>query len=150
MGASENVTQFADLFKGIDRKHHIFQKTDEVITSAPFSLLWPNSQAINLPTRSPTANQQSLQNSFERGALERFTSAHIIVNRDGDVVYYSLRTGKYLEPAHGAASRQLLDMARKDVRLDLRNALHECMQSRTSVKNQTLQLMSAISFNLFH
>tara|TARA_R110000772_G_scaffold151493_1_gene262227 strand:+ start:2646 stop:2822 length:177 start_codon:yes stop_codon:yes gene_type:complete len=37
LGASENVTQFADLFKSIDRKHRIFQKTDEVITSAPFS-----------------------------------------------------------------------------------------------------------------
>ena len=35
--------------------------------------------------------------------LEHFAPAYVVVNRDGDVVYYSPRTGKYLEAAAGPA-----------------------------------------------
>ena len=54
-------------------------------------------------------------------------------NRDGDIVHYSARTGKYLEPQAGTPSRQLLAMARKGLRLDLRAALREAVETRQPV-----------------
>jgi two-component system, chemotaxis family, CheB/CheR fusion protein len=62
--------------------------------------------------------------------MERFVPAHVVVNREGEVVHYSTRTGKYLEAAAGAPSRHLLAMARRGLRLDLRAALHEAMETR--------------------
>jgi two-component system, chemotaxis family, CheB/CheR fusion protein len=59
-----------------------------------------------------------------------------VVNRDGDVVYYSARTGKYLEPAIGAPTRQVLTMARKGLRLDLRALLQEAMQTERRVVHE--------------
>ena len=44
---------------------------------------------------------------------------------DGDIVYYSGRTGRYLEAPRGAPNRQLLDMVRRELRLDLRAALRQ-------------------------
>ena len=72
----------------------------------------------------------------ERSVLERFAPAHVVVNRDGDIVYYSARTGKYLEAAAGTPSRQLLAMARKGLRLDLRTALREAMETRRAVTRE--------------
>ena len=49
-------------------------------------------------------------------------NAGLVFGRQGDVVYYSTRTGKYLEAAAGLPTRQLLTMARKGLRLELRAA----------------------------
>ena len=62
---------------------------------------------------------------IESRVLERFGPAHVVVNRDGDVLLYSPRTGRYLEQPPGQPSRQLLAMARKGLRLELRGALQE-------------------------
>ena len=61
--------------------------------------------------------------------MERFAPAHVVVNRDGDILHYSPRTGKYLEPAAGLPNRQLLAMARTGLRLDLRSALREAVET---------------------
>jgi two-component system CheB/CheR fusion protein len=65
--------------------------------------------------------------------LERFSPPHVVVNRDGDVVYYSARTGKYLEAAAGVPTRQIFTMARKGVRLELRTVFREAVESGRAV-----------------
>jgi two-component system CheB/CheR fusion protein len=59
-----------------------------------------------------------------------------VVTREGDVINYSGGTGKYLEPPPGRPSRALMAMARKGLRLALRSALHEAIESqRAAVRN---------------
>ena len=70
--------------------------------------------------------------------LESFAPAHVVVNADGDVVYSSGRTSKFLEVPQGAPSRQLINMARRDLRLDLRAALRECVSSRQRVTKDNI------------
>ena len=53
-----------------------------------------------------------------------------MVNREGEVLHYSARTGKYLEPALGQPSRDLLSMTRRDLRIELRAALREAQETR--------------------
>jgi len=66
-------------------------------------------------------------------ALDQFAPAHVVVNREGEIVYYSGWTGKYLEAAFGLPSRQLVASARRRLRMDLRHALREAMESRAMV-----------------
>ena len=42
-----------------------------------------------------------LRRAVEARVADRFTPAHVLVNRGGDILHYSSRTGKYLEPAAG-------------------------------------------------
>src|SRR5262249_41172678 len=51
-------------------------------------------------------------------------------NREGEILFYSAHTGKYLEPAVGLPSRHILAMARRGLRLDIRNALRDATQTR--------------------
>ena len=68
--------------------------------------------------------------------LDRFAPAHVVVNQEGEVVYYSANTGKYLEAPSGAPNRQLLAMTRRGLRLDLRGALHDAMQTQKPVTRE--------------
>lgn len=60
--------------------------------------------------------------------MERLAPPFVVVNREGEIAYYSTRTGKYLEAAAGTPTRQILTTARKGLRLDLRTALRESVE----------------------
>jgi two-component system CheB/CheR fusion protein len=70
--------------------------------------------------------------------LERYAPAHVVVDREGDVLHYSARTGKYLEAAVGQPSRQLVALARSGLRLELRAALREAMETRRRTERERI------------
>ena len=132
LGTSESVSQFADAFTPVDKKLRIFRSRDT--HSSPLrpptlvghvARLFPSSPAQ--VSRPQPSGGTAMRQAVERQVLERFAPAHVVATRDGDVVYYSPRTGKYLEPAAGAPTRQLVNMARKGLRLDLRTAFADAV-----------------------
>lgn len=132
LGSAENVSQHSDMFTVIDKKHRIYQRRGHGAVLAGFPLLVPSARPrpSGAPRHEASASGLTLRRSIETRVLERFAPAHVLVNREGEVVYYSARTGKYLEAAPGQPSRQLLSMARKGLRLDLRAALQQAMETR--------------------
>jgi two-component system, chemotaxis family, CheB/CheR fusion protein len=73
---------------------------------------------------------------FERILLDHYASAWVIINAQGESVYFSARTGKYLEPAVGTPSMDILGMARKGLRLDLRTAIHKARKTGEPVVHE--------------
>ncbi|WP_246685298.1 CheR family methyltransferase [Methylobacterium sp. WL103] len=142
LGMSENLSQFADLFAPIDKKHRIFRSRADNATEprVPLALsgLRAMSHGRDLRPRQGGNSSLALRHSVEMQVLERFTPPHVAVNRQGDVVYYSNRTGKYLEAAAGLPTRQLLTMARKGLRLELRAAFRESVDTNAQVVREGL------------
>jgi two-component system, chemotaxis family, CheB/CheR fusion protein len=134
LGTAENVSQFSDLFAPVDKKLRIFQRRDHVISPLNFPTFTPAGRGETPGAadmrRSPAAMASNFRHAVETRVLERHAPAHVVINREGDILHYSLRTGKYLEPAAGLPNRQLVAMARRGLRLDLRNALREAMHTR--------------------
>jgi two-component system CheB/CheR fusion protein len=142
LGTSENVTQHADLFAPVDKKHRIFQRRDHVVSPVRFPFV---PQARSLPATRELRQDQAtaaanLRRSVENRVVERFAPAHVVVNAQGDILHFSPRTGKYLEPATGSPNRQLLAMARKGLRLYLRSALREAVQTRAPVTREHVEV----------
>lgn len=140
LGSAENVTQYGNLFVPVEKKHRIFQRRDHVSAPIHFPMFLPGLRLLG-PAGGHDRGEGagagiSLRRAVEMRVLERFAPAHVVVNRECDVVYYSQRTGKYLEAAAGQPSRALLGMARKGLRLDLRSALHEAMETRRPVSRE--------------
>ncbi|PLR27947.1 chemotaxis protein CheR [Caulobacter zeae] len=133
LGMSENASQFGELFTPIDKKHRIFQAREGIAAPVRGPLMIvdrkPGYYIDDQRAKSGSAAGLALRQSVESQVLERFAPAHVVVNRDGDVVYYSAKTGKYLEAAMGAPNRQLLAMARKGLRLDLRTVLRQVQET---------------------
>ncbi|KAG0773453.1 hypothetical protein G6F22_014860 [Rhizopus arrhizus] len=129
---SENVTQFNDLFSPINKKHRIFQRRTDIGAQPRPTITLPSMHKPDLPhsaLRRAQTGASALRQSVDSQVLAQHAPPHVLVNRDGDIVYYSGRTGKYLEAAAGVPTRQVLTLARKGLRLDLRTLLHEAAET---------------------
>jgi two-component system CheB/CheR fusion protein len=136
LGSAENVSQFEDLFIPIDKRHRIFRRRSDVLVTVPRlpsldrALAGPPADLV--PRHGPV-NGIGLRNAVDSQVLERFSPPHVLVNRDGDIVYYSNRTGKYFEAPAGLPTRQLLTLARRGLRLDLRSLFREAVETGETV-----------------
>lgn len=135
LGLSENVTQHAELFEPVDKKHRLFLKREHsgAHISVPLVLKEPQFRPASGATEKASASRLPLRAAVEARVMERFGPAHVLVNHEGDIVHYSAGTGRYFEAPVGMPSRQLLSIARKGLRLELRAALHEAMDTRKPV-----------------
>ncbi len=138
LGTAENIGQFGELFTPIEKKHRIFRRRpDRAGARLPVlpSMLLPGhlSEHRSRPSAVPGI---ALRHSVEAQVLEQFAPPHVVVNRDGDVVFYSARTGKYLEAASGAPTRQIMSIARKGLRLDLQGAFREAVETGRTVTRE--------------
>jgi two-component system CheB/CheR fusion protein len=144
LGLSENASQFADLFTPIDKKNRIFRSRTDVEPVARIPMLVRGFAGADVPkaVHGPV-NQVSgsaMRQLVDREVLDQYSPAHVVVNAEGDVLYYSARTGKYLEPPQGTPSRQLLAMARKALRLDVRAAFKEAVATGRKVVRERVVL----------
>jgi two-component system CheB/CheR fusion protein len=137
LGLSESTGKFGDLFSPLDKKQRIYRSRDSVglTPRLPVSLRSHPALAPPGPDRrlAGTVPGAALRQAVEAQVLERYSPAHVLVTRDGDVVHFSARTSKYLEFAAGAPTRQLMTLARKGLRLDLRAAFREAIESGRAV-----------------
>ncbi|WP_233236369.1 CheR family methyltransferase [Bordetella sp. LUAb4] len=132
LGTSENVSQFDELFVPVEKKQRIFRRVDVVAGPLRMPLSLSSARIGHIATLAssrPALGSGALRHAVDNHMLERFTPPHVLTTRDGDVVYYSSRTGKYLEAAPGVPTRQLFAMARKGLGLDLRSVFREAVES---------------------
>lgn len=140
LGKSETVGRFSELFSAVDKKNCVYQARD---TGAPHRMplfvngLHPAPFASRGAT-GPSASGGQLRQAAEARIAEKFGPPHVIVDEEGDIVHYSTRTAKYLEAPYGAPTRQLLTIARKELRLDLRSALRAAIESRGPVTREAV------------
>jgi len=137
LGPAEGPGGPADLFSAVDKKHKIYQRNETV--SRPALVLGPTdhvrARARTMPwtPRVATAGQGEMVAGLERLLLDHYAPAWIVINAQGEAMYFSPRTGKYLEPAAGLASMDVVNMARKGLRLDLRTAIHTALKKGAEV-----------------
>ena len=93
---------------------------------------WTSGSACSRPTRRPrssrashSARPSSLATVAERKILELYGPPGVVINEDLDIIHIRGRTGPYLEPMPGAPSFNILRLARPELHVDLRRALHE-------------------------
>ncbi|TYM00141.1 chemotaxis protein CheR [Bradyrhizobium rifense] len=145
LGSAENVSQFAELFIPIEKKHRIFRRRSDVASNIRLPILINTlkpGQLGELVPRRPPLSGLLLRQSVDEYVLDRFSPAHVVTNRDGDVIYYSSKTGKYLEAPPGAPTRQLLTLARRGLRLDLRTAFREAVETGRAASREGVALES--------
>ncbi|MBY0331975.1 MAG: PAS domain-containing protein [Acetobacteraceae bacterium] len=149
LGTAEGIGSFGELFAPLEQGNRIFRRRDHAtLASAPVWLpeipnaATPTGAAPRAPPGAmaaaaggggperPIGTVPTLRHQVERRLLERFAPAHVVVNREADVVHFSAGTGRFLEAAAGAPGRNLLAMARRGLRLDLRAVLLEARETR--------------------
>ncbi len=133
LGTSEGISQFDDLFVPLDKKHRLFRARDDGGPPPRLPLTVPGVRSALSPLpgggRGKMLAVAPLRQAVELHVLDRYAPPHVVVTGEGDIVYYSARTGKYFEAPPGVPNRQLLAMARKGLRLDLRSAFRDAIET---------------------
>ena len=145
LGGSETVGSSRSLFTPLSPKSRLYRRSDNAAEGGPldfpFSRRLPSRTHAQEHNVSQTINQlANLQSLADQMLLQTFSPPAVLVNEQGDVVYISGRTGKYLEPAAGKANWNIHVMARPGIRTQLAVALRRAVQEDKVVELHGLRI----------
>ncbi len=137
LGTSENLAGRPDLFEPVEREQRVYRRRDLAIrVPVEFPLSW-NSGGLRAhagsEAKSGAAFEAGPQRNLERAILDEYTPAGLVVRDGGEIVYLFGPTTKYLAPSAGVPSLNALSLVRKDLRPELRRALHEAVRTHEAV-----------------
>ena len=134
LGKSETVGEFTELFAMLDDKARLYQRTDSPLRTKPIKFSSAIAPSLHAPE--PAAETKSgfnLQTLADQLLLQKYSPAAVLVNEQGDILYISGRTGKYLEPAAGKVNWNIFAMAREGLRYELDSAFQKALQQKDAV-----------------
>ena len=133
LGSSENVSRHNELFVSLDRKNRVFRRRDLVARSTlPLQQFLPQSRREAARSEENPNGLVQRSDMLRRVAniiVEHFAPTYVIVDEAGQTLFFSPGTGKYLQPAAGPPTRDVVAMARPGLRTDLRTALHRAKET---------------------
>jgi two-component system CheB/CheR fusion protein len=121
LGAAETASGQPGLFTPVPGKTRLYRRGAALVPLAtmPFPASRPGDRkGVPVPMTAPKP-VPDLQSLADQVLLQRFSPAAVLVNGDGDILFISGRTGKYLEPAAGKANWNVFAMAREGLRQEL-------------------------------
>ncbi len=132
LGTSETLGVQSHLFTPIDSGLKIFKRSvanlNPQVFDFPSSFTRPKPGKIENPeSDKPGMNIQTLADQL---LLHQFSPAGILVNENGDILYISGRTGKYLEPAVGKANLNIFAMLRPGFQNDFAIAFRKAVMNK--------------------
>jgi len=138
LGSAESVGGATDLFEPLPGKTRIYRRAganprvDQIdfpaglvraTTSVPAAL-----PALTRPLPA-VPNLQAIANRL----LEHYAPAAVLTTSQGDILFFSGKTGAYLEPPAGKANLNLFAMARPTLNVALNEAFHKAVRQNHEV-----------------
>jgi two-component system CheB/CheR fusion protein len=142
LGGAETPGGQNHLFSPVNSKLKIYKRVVPAIAPelldfpSSFSRIKPSLIEKQMPVKSPA----NIQTQADQLLLQYFTPAGVLVNENGDIVYFSGRTGKYLEPAVGKANLNIFAMLREGLRNEFPLAFRKAILSKGTASLQNVKL----------
>jgi len=136
LGSAETVGLHSNLFSPIDKRWKIFMRmggksrTDMLF---PFSGPVRKLADIEHSVRSSEAHETETVALAERLLMERYVPARVIINEKNEVVHFSDRAGAYLVMPGGKPTRDILKMAKEELRPALRAAIYKAFTNQQEI-----------------
>jgi two-component system, chemotaxis family, CheB/CheR fusion protein len=143
LGHSETVGSYADLFAVTDKKHRVFQKKPNAVPtlalSGDYPARMPLSRKLLVPVRD---DGRAIQQEAERLVQERYAPPGVVIDADLQIVQFRGQTGRFLEPASGDPSLNVLKMAREGMLYGLRSVLNKVRKGNAAVRKDGIRVRS--------
>jgi two-component system CheB/CheR fusion protein len=152
LGSAETLGTQAHLFTPVDTRLKIFKRS--LNTQTPDLLNFPSSFSGTKPSRVeiPTPDQPipNIQALADQLLLLHYAPAGVLVNENGDIIYISGHTGKYLEPAVGKANMNIFAMLREGLRNEFHAAFHKVITEKESLVLHNIKIDSNNESHTIH
>jgi two-component system, chemotaxis family, CheB/CheR fusion protein len=141
LGSSESTGRFTDLFTAIDKKWKFFAAKSvspaQAIAAFPWTYEYEAKEAAGEEKKGKKQGITELTQNF---LLNTFAPPSVVVDEQGEIHYVHGQTGRYLEPAPGQASLNIISMAREGIRFELRSGLHDAMTKKRESRYKGLKV----------
>ena len=144
LGSAETIGDFGNLFSVADGRAHLYNKNP---TAAPrFDLGAPAAhKEIPMTSKPKTVGwpDSDVQKTADRLLLTRFAPAGVIINSDMEILHFRGAINKYLQPAAGRASLNLLKMLPDECHAMLHALLERAKKSNETASQPGIVLETA-------
>jgi len=145
LGESETIGDRLDLFLTIDKKSKFFQRRDGQSDRPPLLAVTTRSRkalsAEGKKRKTPAAfHDHEVLTETKQMLLESFSPPCVVTTDQGDVLYIHGQIGKYLEPASGRMSTNIVDMVRDSLRFELEASFTRASAGRQERVSRVLPL----------
>jgi two-component system CheB/CheR fusion protein len=136
LGSSESIGGLVELFSPLDNKWKLFERRENLAVPS----------LVEFPTTPPFYEDKTQEDETERrgsspsiieiaqaNILQTITPPVVLINDQGDILYLTRQTGKYLEPPVGKANMNIYAMAREGLRADLGVAIRRAKAEKRKV-----------------
>ncbi|WP_421621442.1 chemotaxis protein CheB [Alkalilimnicola ehrlichii] len=147
LGSAETVGRQTHLFEPVQSALRIYSRRDTrsveridfLLNAFPPLTRTTQEHSVSTPNR-PADKGDDLKAAADHVLLQVYAPAAVLLNPEGDIVYISGRTGRYLEPAAGKANWNIHAMARPGLRAPLARALKQANEQLEPVHLHGLAL----------
>lgn len=144
LGSSESIGGSIDLFSPLDNKWKLFERRDDLAA---------HSSLVDFPTTPlPYEKQMHEVETGQKGSrvgiieiaqtiiLQTIAPPVVLINDQGDILYLTRQTGKYLEPPVGKANMNIYAMAREGMRGELGIAIRRAKTEKRKITIEGLKI----------
>lgn len=140
LGSSETADAAGELFLAVDKKHRVYRanaalRSARVIGS---TALDERLRTVDNPSK-PTAAQSALADMHAR-FRETQAPPSVLIDEAYNILHSTPRVETFLRFAPGQPSRNLLDVVRPELRLELRTALLHARDSHENVEARSVRV----------
>ena len=144
LSPSESIGNHAELFTPINRKWKFYRATHTAATTRAMittPIIWAAANGEKAPEEAmKTPKETNFSELTRRMLLQCFAPASVVTDFKGSTLYVHGDTGKYLRPAPGQASLNVIEMAREGLELELRSAIHLAANQGSPTLNKEIQV----------
>ncbi|WP_343715073.1 CheR family methyltransferase [Inquilinus sp.] len=144
LGPSENITQHPKLFAKIDSRQRLFKaravEAERPTVEFPLTTsIYRNHMELERPAGALPIVKDTISRRAQR-VVDGYAPACFVVDEHYEILHFSGRTGRYLQPSPGVASLNLFSIVEASLRPDLRTVIHQAFASgqRTLRENVSL------------
>ncbi|MFZ4539888.1 chemotaxis protein CheB [Propionivibrio sp.] len=126
LSSSESIGNHTQLFTAMNRKWKFYRAEHSTTSTRNLmhsGLSWAATSGRVTDEAAKLGKETNFAELTKRVLLQAYAPASVVADNKGNILYVYGDTGKYLRPAPGQASLNLVDMAREGLPLELRNAL---------------------------
>jgi len=119
----------------VDLKWKIYKRAITLLTPDLFDFptAFSRTKTAIIEKRNPFRISPNIQTLADQLLLQHYSPAGVLVNENGDIIYISGHTGKYLEPAVGKANMNIFAMLREGLRNEFPVAFRKAIVKKETV-----------------
>lgn len=144
LSPSESIGNHTSLFAPLNRKWKLYRAIHSAVSPrvAPSAgLNWTAGKVGKAPEEVVTkAKETCFAELAKHFLLQSYAPASVVTDLRGNILYVHGDTGKYLRPAPGQATLNVVDMAREGLQPELRTALHHAASQGTPTLGRELSV----------